>query len=432
VTAPELWGGHECTVNRVGDVWFDQTRMSGHQDRLEDLDLFADLGLKALRYPLLWERTETSPGVHDWTWADARLNRLRDLGVRPIVGLVHHGSGPAWTHLLDEGFADGLARFASAAARRYPWVEDWTPVNEPLTTARFSALYGHWHPHLRDDRAFHLALLNQVTAVRDAMEAIRAVIPHARLIQTEDLGRTWARGAARPQAAFENARRFLTWDLLTGRVFGDHPFHRRMAAQGLGDRLADLSGRPCPPDVVGINHYVTSDRFLDPELGAYPPSTWGGNGKVAYADVEAVRVLDERGCGWGWSLDAAWRRYGLPVAVTECHLGCDVQEQRRWLAQCWGAAVRARASGIDVRAVTVWALLGSHDWASLATRRDGQYEPGVFDLSSGTPRRTGLAELVERLADDGDWTAEGPGWWERQERLIYPVIPTPTMSEGRL
>ncbi|RYG78373.1 MAG: glycoside hydrolase, partial [Alphaproteobacteria bacterium] len=40
----ELWGGHECTVNRVGDVWMDQTIRSGHQDRIGDLDLFAELG----------------------------------------------------------------------------------------------------------------------------------------------------------------------------------------------------------------------------------------------------------------------------------------------------------------------------------------------------------------------------------------------------
>ena len=143
----ELWGGHECTVNRVGAAWRDQTVLSGHEDRVEDLDRFAELGLRALRYPVLWERTERAPGVFDWDWPDERLTRLRRLGLRPVVGLLHHGSGPAWTDLLDPGFAEGLAAFAGAVAKRYPWVDDWTPVNEPLTTARFSALYGHWYPH---------------------------------------------------------------------------------------------------------------------------------------------------------------------------------------------------------------------------------------------------------------------------------------------
>src|SRR3712207_7520391 len=63
--------------------------------------------------------------------------------------------------------------YAGAVARRYPWVSDYTPVNEPLTTARFSALYGHWYPHAKDDRSFARALLNQCRAVVLAMAAIR-------------------------------------------------------------------------------------------------------------------------------------------------------------------------------------------------------------------------------------------------------------------
>ena len=43
---------------------------------------------------------------------------------------------------------------AARVAARYPWVLDWTPVNEPVTTARFSGLYGHWYPHLCDFGTF--------------------------------------------------------------------------------------------------------------------------------------------------------------------------------------------------------------------------------------------------------------------------------------
>ncbi|HEU0066979.1 MAG TPA: hypothetical protein VFQ57_07040 [Sphingomonas sp.] len=38
----ELWGGHQCTVNRVGDHWFDQTIISGHEHRIGDLTLFGE------------------------------------------------------------------------------------------------------------------------------------------------------------------------------------------------------------------------------------------------------------------------------------------------------------------------------------------------------------------------------------------------------
>lgn len=416
----EIWGGHECTVNRVADRWRDQTVISGHEERITDLDAFASLGLKALRYPVLWERVETEPGDYDWRWTDARMARLRELGLRPIVGLVHHGSGPAWTSLLDPAFARGLGDFARRAAERYSWVTDWTPVNEPLTTARFSALYGHWHPHVRDEGEFWRALLNQIDATRLAMAAIREVIPRARLVQTEDFGRTWATEACAEQAAYENDRRLMTWDLLTGRVTGGHRLHGNLERLGLSGRLEALAAAPCPPDLIGLNHYVTSDRFLDHRLERYPTRVHGGNGRMTYADVEAVRVLHRQPSGWVRSLEALWDRYRIPLAITECHLGCSVDQQRRWLGSAWSAAVRARSAGIPVEAVTVWALLGSHDWDSLLTREDGHYEAGAFDLSGGSPRPTALAGTIRALARDGVQPGPGGGWWEADARFEYP------------
>src|ERR687894_287789 len=218
----ELWGGIECTVARVGDGYLDQIRRSGHEGRPEDLDMIAGLGLRAIRYPVLWERVAPH-GLEDadWSWTDERLGRLRELGIRPIVGLVHHGSGPRSTSLVDPSFAEGLAAFARAVAERYPWVEDYTPVNEPLTTARFSGLYGHWYPHGRDDLTFARAMLNECRAVVLAMQAIRGVNPAARLVQTEDLGKVFSTPRLAYQADLENERRWLTYDLLTGRLGPD-------------------------------------------------------------------------------------------------------------------------------------------------------------------------------------------------------------------
>lgn len=421
----ELWGGVECTVNRVGDGWRDQLQLSGHDVRLDDLDRFADLGLRTLRYPVLWERTEIAPGVFDWRWADARLGRLRELGIRPIVGLVHHGSGPRWTGLLDDvGFARGLARFAAAAAARYPWVSDWTPVNEPLTTARFSCMYGHWHPHARDEGAFWRALLNQIDAVRRAMREIRAVIPTARLVQTEDFGVTSGTPPCRDQVRHENLRRLSTWDMLEGRVTPDHDLYAHIAGFGLADRLDDLRADPCPTDLIGLNHYATSDRYLDHQLTRYPAHSHGGNGLIAYADVASVRVPEAVSPGWTGLLQQLWGRYGRCIAITECHLGCSVDQQIRWLADCWEAAQAARLAGVAVEAVTVWALLGSQDWNSLLTRTDGHYEPGALDVSSGVPRPTPLAKAVAHLAAAGD-LRNAPahcviaplGWWRAPDRF---------------
>jgi dTDP-4-dehydrorhamnose reductase len=109
----ELWGGVECTVNRVGDVYFDRMERSGHATRLSDLAMFAGLGIRAIRYPVLWERLAPY-GLEsiDWSWSDARVTRLRELDVRPIVGLTHHGTGPPDTRLVDDSFATGPAAYA--------------------------------------------------------------------------------------------------------------------------------------------------------------------------------------------------------------------------------------------------------------------------------------------------------------------------------
>lgn len=424
--ALQLWAGPECTLNRVGDGFGDQLVLSGHRDRAADIDLIVRLGVQAVRYPILWEQISPGhPNEVDWRWHDDRLHRLRAAGIAVIAGLVHHGSGPAYTDLLDDaGFATGLARHAARVAARYPWIKAWTPVNEPLTTARFSAAYGHWYPHRRDEAACWRALLNQLEGVRLAMAAIRARIPDAALIQTDDLGRTYAMPDLHEQAAYENQRRWASWDILSGRMTRQHPLWPHLAGLGLAERLE--AAAPCPPDVIGINHYLTSERFLDPRLHRYPRETHGGNGRMAYADVEAVRVLDPAPAGLAGVVREAWHRYRRPIAITEVHNGCTREEQLRWLAEAWDTAQALRGEGVDLRAVTVWALFGSCGWNTLLTR-PGLYEPGVFDVSGGTPRETALAALVCALPQGG---ARHPvtaarGWWRRALRFAHPVVHQP-------
>ncbi|MDB4938253.1 MAG: hypothetical protein JWP87_5225 [Labilithrix sp.] len=425
-----MWAGIECSVVRIGDAYVDQVVATGHESRPEDLDLIAGLGVEAVRYPVLWERTAPDGlASADWSFADARLARLRELGVRPIVGLVHHGSGPRRTSLLDDSFVSGLAAFARAVAERYPWLEDFTPINEPLTTARFSALYGHWYPHARSDAAFVRALLVECSATRAAMRAIREVVPGARLVQTEDFATIFSTPRLAYQAAFENERRFASLDLLTGRFGRDHALRGFFVGCGAReDELDSFVEDPCPPDVVGINYYVTSDRFLDEHVHKYPPVVRGGNGIESYADVEAVRVRGEGIVGHRGVLDQMWDRYRLPLAFTEVHIGCSPEEQIRWLADAWVAAEAARADGIDVHAVTAWSVFGACDWDSLLVQQRGHYEPGLFDVRGSCVRPTALAHVAEELARTGSSThpmIDARGWWTSEGRLLYPPASTP-------
>ncbi len=418
----ELWGGIECTVNRVGEAYLDQLERNGHARRASDLELIAGLGVRTLRYPILWERTAPD-GVEraDWRWADERLRRLRELGMRPIVGLVHHGSGPRDTSLVDRAWPEKLARYARAVAERYPWVTDWTPVNEPLTTARFSGLYGFWYPHARDERSFVRALVHQCLGTVRAMEEIRAVNPVARLVLTEDFGVTHATPLLAYQARFENQRRLLSMDLLCGRVDRAHPLWGWLRAAGAGEEELEELRRARPPDVLGLNHYVTSDRMLDERMGFYPAWSHGGNGRHRYADVEAVRAHADGFTGHERVLVTVGERYGIPVALTEVHLGGEREQQLRWLLEAWRGARKARER-VDVEAVTVWSMFGAYDWDCLVTQKGCHYESGVFDVRSGEPRPTALVTAVRALARGSlprIPAAVGTGWWRRRERLVH-------------
>lgn len=420
----ELWGGLECSVVRLGETWRDQVRDTGHHDRSGDLFQVAALGIRTMRYPILWERcTEEHAAYCGWDWHTERLGTLERLGIVLIAGLLHHGAGPLPGGLLDPAFPDGLARHAGQAAARFPGVKWWTPVNEPLTTARFSCLYGHWHPHLQDEATFLRAVVAQCWAALLAMRAIRARSKTARFVHTEDLGRTFSTPRLRAQAEYENDRRWLSLDLLCGHMDRQHPWRGMLERAGVPVRhLDELAEGEAAPDLLGINHYATSDRYLDHRTALYPPQCRGSNGTLTYADTEAVRVvLPEDVTGWAARLREAWVRYGRPIAVTEAHLGCkDTEDQVRWLMEAWQAAHTLRAEGADIRAVTAWALFGLQDWNSMLRRHEKCYEPGAFDAGLMPPRPTLLAQAVRGLAQHGRFdhpALQGPGWWRREDRV---------------
>ncbi len=424
---PEIWGGIECTINRVNDVFNDQLIFSKHYERTTDIDAIADLGIKKIRYPVLWEKHQPTIDVTiDWSWIRRSLQQLQEKNIDVIAGLVHHGSGPSFTNLLDKNFPFLLAQYAKQVAQEFPWINYYTPVNEPLTTARFSGLYGLWYPHCKDDRSFMLMLLNEMKATVLSLKAIREINPLAKLVQTEDLGKTYSTEKLKYQAEFENERRWLTYDLLCGRVDNHHPLWSYLQWLKIPEEeLIFFQENICVPDVFGFNHYVTSERFLDDRIELYPNIQPGGNGRHQYVDVEAVRVKLNEPFGLEVLLKEAWQRYHKPIAITEVHLHCHREEQLRWFYDVWNTCKKVIEEGVNVEAVTAWALLGSFGWNKLLTQPGGDYEQGVFDCRNGTLRPTALARLIKEITKAGNHLhsiAGNKGWWKREDRFYHPSL----------
>lgn len=413
----EIWASPEPTVARIDARRVrDQAAETGWSARPDDVDRIADLGVSGCRFPVLWEHVAPlAPRVRDFARQRAGLDRLRARGVDSIVTLLHHGSGPAYTDLLDPAFPRLFADYAAAAARELPGIRRWTPINEPLTTARFSTLYGVWYPNLRDDAAFGRALLHETLATLFAMERIRELEPGAQLVVTEDLQRFTAAGSAvNDYVAFLRERMLLSIELLCGRVRPGHALYAFLIERcALTAReLATVAAHAVPPDLVAFNHYPHSERYIY----AAPDGTIG--------DVPAVYVAGEPAPRAGPLLRAAGERLGLPLALGEVHIDAPALERVRWLAQHVADVEALRADRRDVRAIGVWAAFGMVDWHSLLRDRTGATEDGIYTFAGprGVPRPTALCAAVKALARGERIDDRGVrGWWERAARLRTPA-----------
>jgi dTDP-4-dehydrorhamnose reductase len=390
----EVWASPEPTVARIGErTYRDQLADTGHDVREEDLDLLAGLGVAAARYPVLWERSAPeSPDDVDLRWATRRLGGLLARGVEPIVTLLHHGGGPAYTSLIDPAFPELFARYAGAVAAAFPWVRRWTPINEPLTTARFSTLYGFWYPHATDDATFGRAIVNEALAILLAMEAIRKVAPHAEHLITEDLqGFAALDDGARAYTEHKRERSFLSIELLMGRLRPGHALYRYLTRVACvpRERLERIERHARPPELVGWNYYPYSERAL----GTRADGSFFNEAAFEHGKPFAARAL----------LRAADERLGLPFGLSEVHRSGPEAERVAWLEERTDDLLALAAEARPVRMLGAWAAFGLVDWDSLLRERRNHREDGVFSFAAAgeTPGETAVSAAVRTLAMRG-------------------------------
>jgi dTDP-4-dehydrorhamnose reductase len=255
-----------------------------------------------------------------------------------------------------------------------------------------------------------------------SMKAIRIHNPDAGLIQTEDLCKVHSTPLLAYQADFENKRRWLTYDFLTGRFTPHHPLWMYFLSNGIPlNELEFFIKNRMEPAICGFNYYLSSERFLDDDFAKYPEIFQGGNGTHKYADVEAVRIPEVQ-VNLHDLLKEAWERYHLPLALSEVHLACTREEQLRWFNETYTTVTKLKKEQVDFRAVTTWSFFGSFDWNSLLRKTGGDYEAGVFDIRSGEPRPTALASMIKDINMGNTIEScllKTPGWWHRDIRNSF-------------
>ncbi len=372
------------TINQ-GRGRVDEMEKCGHYKKWhEDFECVSALGIRFLRYGVPLHRVFVGPDKYDWSFSDEAFRELAQRGILPIADLCHFGV-PDWLgNFQNPEFPKFFAQYAAAFARRFPWIQLYTPVNEMFVCALFSASFGWWNEQLKNDTAFVTALKNIVKANVLAMHEILKVRPDAIFIQSESSEYFHAENprAIKP-AEIMNAKRFLSLDLNYGRRVDSEMYEFLMDHGMTRDEyhffLHHHLKHHC---ILGNDYYVTNEHRVAPDGKTSPAGEIFGYNEITRQYYD---------------------RYQLPVMHTETNFnqGPRGDEAVYWLWKEWANVLRVRNCGIPVVGFTWYSLTDQMDWDSMLREDNGNVNPlGLYDLERKV-RPVGEAywELIQSWRD---------------------------------
>lgn len=373
--ATGIEGSYPVVAGRDGaDVRVDEMEKTGHYRHWkDDLALVSELGIDALRYGPPYYRVHAGPGRYDWDFTDEVFAEIRRRGIKPIVDLCHFGL-PDWLgNFQNPAFPRHFAEYAEAFARRYPWVDLYTPINETYITAKFSAHEGLWNERLRSERAFVTAIRNLSRANIMATEAIMKVRPDAKFIQSESSEYFHPCGPdASEVARHMNELRFLALDLayshdVSGRMY-EYLFDHGMTRE---DYHFFLNHDVKPVCIMGNDYYATNEHIIYPDGRTHPCELFG------------YYVITRQ----------YYERYRIPVMHTETNnrdTGVGEKDGRAWLEKQWTNLLRLKADGVPILGFTWYSLVDQVDWDSALVE------------DAGNVNQYGLCDLERRVRPVGE------------------------------
>jgi beta-glucosidase len=349
-----------------GRVRVDEMAKCGHYDHWrEDFDRVQELRIQFLRYGPALYHTYLGPKKYDWSFPDATFEDLRRRDITPITDLCHFGV-PDWIgNFQNPDFPTLFAAYAEAFARRYPWVQLFTPVNEMLICARFSAQYGWWNEQLHNDRAFVTALKHIVRANVLAMQSILKIRPDAIFIQSESSEYFHADSPlAIGPAEIQNAERFLSLDLNYGRRVDSEMYEYLMDNGMTRDEYHFFMHHQMKHHcIMGNDYYVTNEHRVFGD-----GSTQSAGEVFGYSEITRQY----------------YRRYRIPVMHTETNFsqGPRGDEAVYWLWKEWANVLCVRNEGVPIVGFTWYSLTDQVDWDSALREDNGNVNPlGLYDLN---------------------------------------------------
>lgn len=353
----------------------------------DDLRLARECGLDLMRYSAPWHSIERVPGVYDWSWMDRALGCMRDFGIRPIIDPLHHTSFPEWLEggFANDNFASLYLKFCTALAERYPWIRDWTVINEPFVTTWFCGHEGAWYPYRRGASNFVPMLLNVVEAIGSVSRMLVETLPEVSLVHVDAAEKHRSHDqVSDPHAEFHNEIRFIVPDMVLGRVDENHKLYEYLVRHGASpERLAGFCQKPARIDVLGLDYYQHCELEWCVDGRVYPNRTPEGLVPTALEYAE---------------------RYRLPLMLTETNIRGFVSDRLSWLKfmveQCEEIERRIEPLGLSFEGFCWYPFIDSTDWSSLVTEANGSIDPqGIYWLDDRHNRMgSELSDTFRRLA----------------------------------
>ena len=399
---PSIWDTFSHTPGRTMNGETGDTACDHYRRWPGDLDLMAQMGLRAYRFSVSWPRVQPGgAGPANTTgldFYDRLVDGLLERGIQPWVTLYHWDlpqpieDRGGW---LEPEVVERFTEYAGLVARRLgDRAHAWITLNEPRTFTSMGYATGEhapgrhgWAGALRAAHHAHLAHAA-------ASAAIRSAVPSARIGIGHDVAHLEP-GSERP----EDREALVRYDGAQHRWFLDPSFGRGYPAdlvawyEGLGmlDGL-DLSAVADPPplDFLALNYY-RRERIV----AARPERDRGIGARVLEAAGEQSAIGWEiHPDGLRATLARIARDYAPPaIAITENGAAFEdvvkpdgaVDDARRqqYLASHLRAAAAAIGDGVPLIGYFAWSLLDNFEWAmGYGTRF------GLVHVDFATQRRT--------------------------------------------
>lgn len=349
----------------------------------EDVDLMAELGLRAYRFSIAWPRiVPEGRGRVEQRGVDfyrRLVDRLRERRIVPVATLYHWDLPQA---LQDRGgwanreTADAFAEYADVMFDALgDDVPIWITLNEPWVSAIVGHLYGVHAPGIRDlqrmlDASHHLLLSHGLAVERYRSRGLAGRIG----ITLDQHPTSPATDGEADRIAALGAEQFTNLWYRDPILRGTQPEHLSAVFQRAGGnptaavRAGDFEITSRPIDFLGINYYTrnvvsaSDDGFGWTVLPGDPSLPSTQIGWEVYPD------------GLYELLTSITRDHpSLPLYVTENGCALDdvmssdgsVDDRARidYLRGHLAAAQRAIDDGVDLRGYFAWSLMDNFEWA---------------------------------------------------------------------